>query len=153
MAGAGLLLLAVCRPAWPRRELTHLLGVGVLGIAVTQYTWFAAIEHSNVATATFIQYSGVPMTAGWQMLRRQIRPEPRRLTALVAAATGLALLVLGQPGGVHALRLSPLGVVFALVSAVAFAYYMLSSARVVQSVGLPSAVARGMTLGSIPVLV
>jgi drug/metabolite transporter (DMT)-like permease len=127
MTGAGILLLAVLRPAWPRRHWRRLLLFALLGMTATQYTWFAAIEHSNVATATFIQYSGVAMTAGWQILRLEIGPPFGRMTALALAAAGVVLLILGRAGGLHALRASPLGVVFALASAVAFAFYMLAS--------------------------
>src|SRR5262249_4109347 len=88
----------------------------------------------------------------WQLLRRQLRPTRRRLAALGAAATGLALLVLGQPGGLHALRLNPLGAIFALVSTVAFSHYMLGSAPLVRAIGPQSATSWGLTLGSIPML-
>jgi len=97
MTGAGILLLAVLRPAWPRRHWRRLLLFALLGMTATQYTWFAAIEHSNVATATFIQYSGVAMTAGWQILRLEIGPPFGRMTALALAAAGVVLLILGQP--------------------------------------------------------
>lgn len=129
MTGAGLLLLVVLRPPWPRSLWRRLLVFALLGMTLTQFTWFAAIDHSNVVTATFIQYSGVAMTAGWQILRHQIRPTVSRMTALALAAAGVALLVLGRSGGVHALRANPLGVALALCSAVTFAFYMLVSAR------------------------
>ena len=60
---AGLGLAAMSAALW-----------AIGGIAGAQYTWFEAIDRSNVALATFVQYSAVPMTAGWQMLRRQVRP-------------------------------------------------------------------------------
>jgi drug/metabolite transporter (DMT)-like permease len=104
MGSGGLLLLAVFRPAWPRGHARLLVAVAVLGIAGAQYTWFEAIARSNVALATFVQYSAVAMTAGWQMLRRQVRPTPRRLAAVAAAATGVWLLAAGVPGGLHACR-------------------------------------------------
>jgi drug/metabolite transporter (DMT)-like permease len=104
MACGGLLLLVAFRPAWPRRQAGLLIAVAVVGIAGAQYTWFAAIDKSNLALATFVQYSAVPMTAGWQMLRRQVRPTVRRLTAVAAAGTGVWLLAAGVPGGLRASR-------------------------------------------------
>src|SRR4051794_41946952 len=88
MACGGLLLLAAFRPAWPRGHGRLLIAVAVLGIAGAQYTWFAAIAKSNVALATFVQYSAGAMTAGWQMLRRPVRPAPRRLAAVAPAPAG-----------------------------------------------------------------
>jgi drug/metabolite transporter (DMT)-like permease len=114
MACGGLLLLLVFRPAWPRRQAGLLIAVAVLGIAGAQYTWFVAIDKSNVALATFVQYSAVPMTAGWQMLRRQVRPTARRLTAVAAAGTGVWLLAAGVPGGLRASRADQAGVAAAV---------------------------------------
>ena len=135
MACGGLLLLLAFRPAWPRRQAELLVAVAVLGIASAQYTWYLAVDRSNVALATFVQYSAVPMTAGWQMLRGQIRPTARRLGAVAAAGTGVWLLAAGVPGGLRATRADQAGVAFALASAVAFSFYLLGSARLVPDAG------------------
>jgi drug/metabolite transporter (DMT)-like permease len=152
MACGGLLLLAVLRPAWPRRKAGLLIAVAVLGIAVAQYTWFAAISRSNVALATFVQYSAVAMTAGWQMLRRQVRPTPRRLAAVAAAGTGVWLLAAGVPGGLGASPGHQAGVILAVVSAVAFSFYLLGSARLAPDSRPGAVTAWGLTIGSIPML-
>lgn len=152
MASGGLLLLAVFRPAWPRGHSRLLIAVAVLGLAGAQYTWFAAIARSNVALATFVQYSAVAMTAGWQMLRRQVRPTPRRLAAVAAAAAGVWLLAAGGPGGLRASRADQAGIVFALVSAVLYSFYLLGSARLVRGTGSRAATAWGLSVGSLPML-
>ncbi|MFD0328162.1 EamA family transporter [Streptacidiphilus monticola] len=151
MSGAGLLLLAVLRPAWPGRHWPRLLAVALPGMAATQYTWFAAIQHSNAATATFLQYTGLAMTAGWQLLRRQIRPTAVRLTAIALAATGAGLLVLGA-GGFSALRLDPLGTVLALLSAVSYSYCMIASVRLVRELGAGALTAWGLTVCGLAML-
>jgi drug/metabolite transporter (DMT)-like permease len=153
MACGGLLLLAAFRPAWPRRQAGLLLAVAVLGIAGAQYTWFVAIAKSNVAFATFVQYSAVAMTAGWQMLRRQVRPTARRVAAVAVAGTGVWLLAAGTPGGLHASRADQAGLAFALVSALAFSFYMLGSARLARDTDPRHATAWGLTVGSVPMLI
>src|SRR6185503_13095248 len=153
MAGGGLLLLVAFRPAWPRGHSRLLIAVSVVGIAGAQYTWFAAIAKSNVALATFVQYSAVAMTASWQMLRRQVRPTPRRLAAVAAAATGVWLLAAGVPGGLHASRADQAGVLLAVISAVAYSFYLLGSARLVRETGARPATAWGLSIGSLPLLV
>ena len=153
MAGGGLLLLVVFRPAWPRGHSRLLIAVSVVGIAGAQYTWFAAIAKSNVALATFVQYSAVAMTASWQMLRRQVRPTPRRLAAVAAAATGVWLLAAGVPGGLNASRADQAGVLLAVISAVAYSFYLLGSARLVRETGARPATAWGLSIGSLPLLV
>jgi len=152
MACGGLLLLVAFRPAWPRRHAGLLIAVAVVGIAGAQYTWFAAIDKSNVALATFVQYSAVPMTAGWQMLRHQVQPTVRRLTAVAAAGTGVWLLAAGVPGGLRASRADQAGVAFAVASAVAFSFYLLGSARLARDTGARPATAWGLSIGAIPML-
>jgi drug/metabolite transporter (DMT)-like permease len=107
MACGGLLLLLAFRPAWPRRQAGLLIAVAVLGIAGAQYTWFVAIDKSNVALATFVQYSAVPMTAGWQMLRRQVRPTARPALAAVAAAVFLGVTLRAPQYAGGALTITP----------------------------------------------
>ena len=153
MGGGGLLLLVAFRPAWPHGHGRLLIAVSVVGIAGAQYTWFAAIAKSNVALATFVQYSAVAMTASWQMLRRQVRPTPRRLAAVAAAATGVWLLAAGVPGGLHASRADQAGVLLAVISAVAYSFYLLGSARLVRETGARPATAWGLSVGSLPLLV
>jgi drug/metabolite transporter (DMT)-like permease len=152
MVGGGLILLAAFRPALPRRHLAWLALWGVVGLAAAQYTWFAAIDLSNVATATFVQYLFVALTAAWQMVPGEVRPAPLRRAAVAASAAGVSMLILGQPGGVQSLRLQPLGVAFALASAVTAAFMFLGSARLVRAVGPWSATAWGLLVGSIPML-
>lgn len=152
MVGGGLILLAVFRPVWPRSHWRWLLLWAVLGIAAAQLFWFVAIDLSNVATATFIQYIYVAITAGWQMARGEVRPTLSRLGAVTAAAAGVTLLVVGEPGGVQGLRLNPLGTVFAFASAVSAAFMFLGSARVVRAVGPWSSTTWGLALGGIPML-
>ena len=122
MVGGGFVLLAVFRPGWPRRHLRWLCLWAVLGLAAAQYTWLAAISLSNVATATFIQYLYVALTAAWQMMRGEVRRMPVRLAAVAAAGTGVALVILGQRGAVAGLQVSVLGIVFALSAVMILAH-------------------------------
>ena len=153
MTCGGLLLLAAFRPPWPRQHTVLLIAVALLGIVGAQFTWFEAIARSNVALATFVQYSAVAMTAGWQMLRRQVRPTARRLIAVAAAATGVWLLAAGVPGGLRASRADQAGVAFAIVSAVAYSFYLLASARLARDTDPRAATAWGLSVGAVPMLV
>ena len=152
LSAGGLLLLAVFRPPWPRGHAVRLIAVATIGIAGTQFTWFEAIRHSNVALATFVQYSAVAMTAAWQMTFRQVRPTMARIAAVAAAGTGVWLLAVGS-GGLGASRSVVTGIVLALTSAVTYSFYLLTSVRLVQDIGARSATAWGLTIGSVPMLV
>jgi drug/metabolite transporter (DMT)-like permease len=150
MTVGGLVLLTALRPAPPRGHWKRLLFFALVGMTLTQYAWFAAIDHSNVATATFVQYSGVAMTAGWQVLRHQVPPSRARLAAIAASGIGVVLLVLGQGGGLHALRVSPRGLSFALISAAAFAFYLLNSPGLVRATSLQTVAGWGLLSGGLP---
>jgi drug/metabolite transporter (DMT)-like permease len=153
LLAAGFLLLALARPAFPRRHWRWLAVYAILGVAAVQYTWYLAIALSNVTTASFLQYTYVAMTAGWEIMLGRIQPTPVRLAALAAAGVGVALLVLGQAGGLHALELRPLGVVFGLLSAVTATFYAVSGARLSRVVGAWSTAAWGFLIGAVPMVV
>ena len=153
LGGAGLILLLAVRPRWPREQWRALLLFAVLGVAAVQYTYFAAIAASNVATATFLQYTSVAMISGWEIARGRVPFTPLRGLALVASLGGVALLALGGPAGVGQLRLSPLGIVLGLLSAVTAAYYTLSSVPLVRTLGAWPTTTWGFALGAIPMLV
>jgi drug/metabolite transporter (DMT)-like permease len=149
MCVGGLILLAVFRPAWPRGHTVRLIAIATVGIAVTQFTWFEAIEHSNVALATFVQYSAVAMTAAWQMAFRQVRPTALRVVAVALAATGVWLLSdAGLSRGADGL-----GIALALVSAVTYSFHLLNSGKLVRVVGSRSVTGWGLFVGSVPLLV
>jgi drug/metabolite transporter (DMT)-like permease len=151
MAGGGLILLAMLRPAWPGSAWPFLAVWGVLGIGGTQLLWYVAISLSNAATATFIQYFYVAITAGWQMARGQVGATAGRVITVVVAAAGVTLLVLPDPGS--GLRLGAPAVAFAFGSALTAAFLFLGSARVTRSVGPGSSTAWGLLFGGAPALV
>jgi drug/metabolite transporter (DMT)-like permease len=153
MAGAGLLLYAWLRPPFPRRHLGHFLAFALVGLAAVQYTYLAAIANSNVATAIFLQYSSVPMIAAYELIRKRLRLTPPRVLALAAAMLGIALLVLGGPGGALALHVTLLGLVFGVLAAVTAAFYTLSSVRLVQDLGAWPTITWGFLVGVVPLLV
>lgn len=152
MLGGGLLLLFLFRPPWPRHHWRWLLFWAGVGVAGAQLTWFFAIDLTNAVTATFIQYLYVALTAGWQLARREIQPTPLRLVAVVAATAGVALIVVGEPGGMRAIELNPLGIGLALLSAVAAAFMFLGAVRVIRAVGASASTSWGLAIGGLPVL-
>lgn len=153
LGAAGLILLLVVRPRWPRRQWPRLVLFAVLGVAAVQYCYFAAIAASNVATATFLQYTSVAMISGWEIARGRAPLTPLRGLALAASLGGVTLLALGGPAGVGQLRLNPVGVVFGLLSAVTAAYYTLSSVPLVRSLGAWPTTTWGFALGALPMLI
>src|SRR5687767_2916979 len=62
------LVLLLVRPAsmrFTRRELPFLVAFGVLGLALVQWTYFAAIDRLEIGIALLIQYTAPLLLALW----------------------------------------------------------------------------------------
>jgi drug/metabolite transporter (DMT)-like permease len=126
-AGAclGLMLIAFARSPSSlrlrRTEVLRLAVFGVFGVALVQLFYFLAIHRLEIGIALLIQYLGPLLVAiyartfGHEHVRRRV------WAALALSLTGLALMVELWQG----VALDGLGVVFALISAVIFAAYLL----------------------------
>ncbi len=110
-----------------RRELAFLAAFGVLGVALVQLFYFLSIHRLEIGVSLVIQYVAPLLVALWArfVVREPVR---RRIWfALALSLAGLSLVV-DLWGGVS---LDGLGVVFAFLSAVTFALYLLLAEHVV----------------------
>ncbi len=132
MLGAALLLLVVARPKWPRPWTASFASMAILGLVGSQVTYLEALFYSNVTTATLLQFLFLPMVAGYELASGAIRWSARWAALLALAAAGTMLLVgTVSPHG-FSILITPLGLAFGLLSAVAGAYYTLATRRFVQ---------------------
>ena len=126
-AGAclGLLLIVLVRsPAAlriSRAEVLRLAVFGVCGVALVQLFYFLAIHRLAIGIALLIQYLGPLLVAIYARTFSHEHVRRRIWAALALSLTGLALMVELWQG----VALDGLGVVFALISAVIFAAYLL----------------------------
>ncbi|TDX02013.1 DMT family transporter [Dinghuibacter silviterrae] len=104
-----------------RRDAVALLLFSIFGVVAVQYTYFAAIRASNVATATVLQYLGPPMIAAYFAVLHRRWPRPYEYGALACALAGTFLLV--THGSFHSLSISPVALFWGLASAVAMVFY------------------------------
>jgi len=120
------LLIAITRPAALRitkKELPVLLVYGVIGVAVTQYLYFVALQTLPVGVTLLIEFTAPIMVALW--FRFGMRQATRKTlwVGLVLALTGLAIVAQVWLG----FTLNVFGVTAACVSAIALAlYYVLA---------------------------
>ena len=112
--------LRVDRRSWPRLAV-----FGVLGVALVQLFYFLAIRRLEIGIALLIQYLGPLLVAIWARTFGHERVRARIWAALALSLAGLSLIV-GVWSGVS---LDRLGVIFALISAVIFAAYLLLAER------------------------
>lgn len=119
---------------WP------VLGMGLVGVAVTQVLYFAAIQRIPVATALLIEFLAPLLLVGfgWAVSRRT--PAPVVLAGSVLAVGGLVLVI--GPGAIQAV--DPVGLAAAFGAAIGCAVYFAIAARPNQ--GLPPVALAGAGL-------
>ena len=131
-----------------RDEWRTILGFGVLGVATASTMYYLAVDRLPVAVALLIEYTGPLLLVAWRWARD--RQAPTRATLVGAAlATGGLVFVLDLTGS---LELDPVGLAFALVSAIGNAGYFAFTGR---PSALPpiSLAGAGMAVGALTVAV
>jgi drug/metabolite transporter (DMT)-like permease len=133
-----LLPLLVVSQGWrriklPARDLGYCFLLGTLGVAVSNYFYYVAIQRTNVATAIIVQYTAPVWVLFYVVVRGQQRLSLQKVVAVALAVTGIAL-VIGIVGaaanGGHALHLDPYGLIAALVASFSFAFYNVGGHRI-----------------------
>ncbi len=119
-----LLIVAITRPRRlriRRDEIWVLLAYGILGVAMTQYMYFVAIELLPVGVALLIEFTAPLMVALW--FRFGMHQHTARIVwlGLFIAMAGLALVAQVWQG----FTLNPLGVAAAFGAAASLALYFL----------------------------
>ncbi|WP_317166828.1 DMT family transporter [Sphingobacterium sp. B16(2022)] len=106
-----------------KNDRLQLLAFSIFGMLAVQYTYFAAIKHSNAATATVLQYAGPIIIAIYLAFKHKRLPSLLELFAIILAIIGTFLLVTN--GNINTLAISNTALFFGLGSAVALAIYTL----------------------------
>lgn len=104
-AGIGLLLISLLTHVdlwsiWRHpRDLWQIVGYTLLGLMPVQFTYFLAVEASNAATATILQFMGPVFIALWMVVAHRQFPTRAEGIAILFALLGSFLLVThGNPG-------------------------------------------------------
>lgn len=131
-AGFSLLLLLpilVATRGWrriklPLADLVQCFFLGTLGVAVSNYFYYVAIQRTNVATAIIVQYTAPVWVLLYVVARGQQKLSPQKLAAVALAVTGIGLVIgiVGGQSGV-AFRLDSYGFLAALLASFSFAFY------------------------------
>lgn len=121
-----LLLVLVGRRGWkriqlPRPDLIQCLLLGVLGVAVSNYFYYVAIQRTNVAIAIIMQYTAPVWVLLYVVARGQQRLTLQRVAAVGTALTGV-ILAIGIAGS-QSFRLDSYGLVAAILASFSFAFY------------------------------
>lgn len=131
-----------------RKDAIQLLAFSITGMLAVQYTYFAAIRHSNAATATVLQYSGPILIAVYLAVKYKRLPRPREVLAILLAVAGTFLLV--THGDIHTLAISGRALFLGLASAVALAVYTLQPVKLLSKYPPSVIIGWGMVCGGLP---
>ncbi|HEY6766869.1 MAG TPA: DMT family transporter [Candidatus Sulfotelmatobacter sp.] len=109
----------------PAADLAQCFFLGTLGVAVSNYFYYVAIQRTNVATAIIVQYTAPVWVLLYVVARGQQKLTLQKVVAVGFAVAGIAL-VIGVIGGGQAgmpLRLDFYGFLAALLASFSFAFY------------------------------
>ena len=119
--------------ALPARDLVYCLILGTLGVALSNYFYYVAIQRTNVAIAIIVQYTAPVWVLIYVVARRQQKLTAQKVSAVALALTGIALVINFFTGSAASLRLDVhglnmygldvYGIVAALLASFSFAFY------------------------------
>ncbi|WP_203361438.1 EamA family transporter [Bacillus sp. REN10] len=138
------LVFAVWKDRFSRVPLLLLSIFGMIGM---QYTFFAAIESGNAATATVLQYLAPVLVVLYMTFRSKAKPSIKEMVAVLLSVLGTFFLVTG--GNPLELSISRSAVFWGLSSAVALAFYTVYPIGLLKRWGVLVVIGWGMTLGGI----
>ena len=130
-----------------KQDVYRLIIFGIIGMFGVQYTYFAAIEHGNAATATVLQYLAPVIIVCYLCIRTKSLPAKQEVIAIILALFGTFLLV--TKGNIHSLSISGSAFIWGILSAFALAFYTLYPGSLLSKWGSLKTVGWGMTIGGI----
>jgi drug/metabolite transporter (DMT)-like permease len=130
-----------------KKNIFGLLLFGIVGMLGVQYTFFAAIEHGNAATATVLQYLAPVIITCYLCFRAKELPVKHEIIAVLLALLGTFLLATN--GNIQSLSISGVALFWGILSAFALAFYTLQPGALLSKWGSLLVVGWGMMIGGI----
>ncbi len=106
------------------KDIPHFLVVGILGVAGSNYFYYAAIKETNVSTSILVQYSAPIMVMMYTVLFQKERLTLPKISALVLSIGGIILAIGAYDPAV--IQGTQKGIIFALLAAVSFSIFNIS---------------------------
>ncbi len=146
---AGIIALAILKPKFPGKSRAYFLIFATAGMFGVQITYLATIYYSNAPTATLLQYLYFPMVMGYEEIRGRIRGGYALVASIILAMVGTFQLSTGFPGHAASIILSPLALLFGILSALTAALYTLLSAPLIRENGTSAVITWAFLIGGI----
>lgn len=156
-SGAVLLLLAYLADqekvkAFLRDRSSYLplLLFAFLGLLMTQLTYLEAIDATNAGTATVFQYLCPIGVLAYSCVKDRVAPTVSEIFSMVLAIAGTFLIA--THGQLNQLAINPKGLAWGVVSAFAYALYIILPLNLIQKWGSMLVIGVGMTIPGILML-
>ena len=156
-SGAVLLLLAYLADqekvkAFLRDRSSYLplLLFAFLGLLMTQLTYLEAIDATNAGTATVLQYLCPIGVLAYSCVKDRVAPTVSEIISMILAIAGTFLIA--THGQLNQLAINPKGLAWGVVSAFAYALYIILPLNLIQKWGSMLVIGVGMTIPGILML-
>jgi drug/metabolite transporter (DMT)-like permease len=130
-----LLPMLVGRRGWqrirlPTPDLLYCLALGMLGVAVSNYFYYVAIQRTSVAIAIIVQYTAPVWVLLYVVARGQQKLTLQKVAAVGVAVAGIALSIGIVDAKSSPLHLDSYGMFAAIVASFSFAFYNVGGHRI-----------------------
>ena len=130
-----------------RKDVWVLMLFSIFGLLAVQYTFFMAIDHSNAATATVLQYlTPMIITCYFALISKKL-PTPKEV--LVVGLAILGTFLIATEGNPHNLSISISALLWGIGSAFALAFYTLLPRKLLPKWGSTLVLGWAMLIGGI----
>lgn len=129
------------------KKICSFLFFSLTGILGLQLTYFLAIEYSNAATGTIIQFTYIIMILVYTAIVLHNKPKSYEKVAVLCAFCGIFLIA--THGQLNSLAVSKESLIWGLSSAVCFTIYCLYPQKLYDDFGLINVIGWGSVLSSI----
>ena len=150
-SGAVLLLLAYLADQekvkaflTDRSSYIPLLLFAFLGLLMTQLTYLEAIDATNAGTATVLQYLCPIGVLAYSCVKDRVAPTVSEIISMFLAIAGTFLIA--THGQLNQLAITPKGLAWGLVSAFAYALYIILPIQLIQKWGSMLVIGIGMLI-------
>ena len=126
--------------------IRQLIAYTLLAVVLMQIGYMNGIKYTNAGTALLLLEVSVPMVLVVECIRGRRLPKPVEYVAIALAAAGVVCIA--TQGNLGSIGISPLGLFWGLMAAVANASYILIPSRFVKECGSFILNGVAMTLGS-----
>ena len=156
MISSGVILLALgfmrhrenlCRMLTKKKDLFHLIVFGLFGILFNQLSYLMAISYTNSGTATILQYIGPVLIMMVSCVIEKRLPNKKEIIAIILVVIGTWLLA--THGDFGSLYITPKGLAWGLLSALAVVFYTMLPISLIKEYGSIPVVGSGMLIGGI----